>query len=473
MKIARSRILLAVALGFFVLVAMVLLLLTREYDSRELGEALLSQIRSETLEVEADGFRLQPLTGLEMRGLRLRSLSSDGTMSIDVGRVIVTHRFASIFSGRWVFEEIVLEEPAIEVVWAVPEAGGSARGPGPAPGAVPPPATEGAPRADAAEAAQGGGEPSFTLELRRLGLERGTFVMRDEGSEAATLELERLGVDLRELGLEPGATDVLSGLEAHGEVTASVLEAVDLVRAENARGRLRLGGGHVRLEDLGLPMAMGVLTLRDVDVDLARESLAYTVEVAGDPLQTQKILGASSGFGDASLALDLAGVGTDPVDAEGEGALTVGAGQLGDAPAIVALERLLVGTDLIGRPYEAFESRFRIADASLELLPFEIRAGDLAFGLHGAAGFDGVLDLRLELSMPRDDVDIDELPKEALEALTGADGRVRLPLVIRGPADGPSVGFDQEVLKRILAESLAREAERQIGKALGRLFGDG
>ncbi|MEM8994546.1 MAG: hypothetical protein AAGF23_07115, partial [Acidobacteriota bacterium] len=128
------------ALGFVVLMlSVVVLLLTRSYDSQRLGQRLLAQISTDDFQVTAAGFTFHPLSGLEMTGVEVRSAIPDGVMTATIDDIIVTHEVKPLLSGRLVFTEIVLERPAMEVVWSTapaalpadPAAGGPAGG-GPA-----------------------------------------------------------------------------------------------------------------------------------------------------------------------------------------------------------------------------------------------------------------------------------------------------------------------------------------------------
>lgn len=99
-----------------------------------------------------------------------------------------------------------------------------------------------------------------------------------------------------------------------------------------------------------------------------------------------------------------------------------------------------------------------------------LQADALALSGGGSLDLTGPLALTLELSLPRADVQVKEIPREVLEALTDVDGRVKLPLRVGGTMDAPSVGFDQRGWGEVATRRLVDEASRAISRGLSKLF---
>jgi hypothetical protein len=81
----------------------------------------------------------------------------------------------------------------------------------------------------------------------------------------------------------------------------------------------------------------------------------------------------------------------------------------------------------------------------------------------GVIDMAGPLQLRIEVSLPRADVTVKEIPREVLEALTDVDGRVKLPILIAGTLDQPKVRFDHRAWAGLAGR-------RAVDEVLKRLF---
>lgn len=450
----------AAALGILLL-AVVAMLLTREYDSRGLGEALLARVNGEDLQIAAEGFKFHPLSGLEMSGVTMTSAIPDGAMTAQVEKITVTHRLRPLLTGRVVFDEIVLEKPDMQVVWST------------APVAVPPSTGGGASR-DPSEPATN--EPTTadegaapTLAITRFAMVDGTFDMRDEGAEVPTVAMENFGVELRDFAVGSGGGGFLEQLTSHGDLRAERM-VTPVAEATNARGKIKLQDAHVLLTDLRLPMPAGDMVFEQIDVDLGSDPFTYQVAGAGSDLRTHVLFGAKSGFGAARLDLEMAGEGTATGTATGGGRLAVDAGKLGELPVLADIEKLVAGSNLVGRPYEAFEIRFRLGEDRLEIEPFEIVSGETRLGFGGIVSLDGGIDMSTVFNLPRQGLEIKQIPEEVLEAFTDTDGRIKLPIAVDGTAEAPDVKFDQSAWGELVKRRAAKEVEKELTKALGRLF---
>jgi hypothetical protein len=290
--------------------------------------------------------------------------------------------------------------------------------------------------------------------------------MREEGVEAEMVRLEGFNLELDNLILAPGAASALLAATGSGRFSASDLVTPDLV-ATKVQADLALANGHLEVRELQLPAAFGTIEVAKLDLNLSSDPYTYTLEGGGNPLVTAVLVGASTGFGDGTLRFAFAGDGSPKGGPRGDGSIAVAAGTLGDLPLLSAVELILAGTELVGRPYQPFVIPFTLDGDYLTLGRFTVDAGGLAVHVGGLVDLTGPLDLQVEITLPREDVDVAEIPKEVLEALTDVDGRVKLPIRIRGTLEAPKASFDSRAWGGLVGRRLANEA----GRLLSGLFG--
>lgn len=395
----------------------------------------------------------------------MASRSSGANLTARADRLLLEHRLLPLLGGRVAVDQIILERPVVELVSSEEESVAPTSG---------------------GELGDEGGEapaeeegPALALAIDRFAIVDGTLTLRsvEPGAEEETTEIRGLDLELSDIAVDPEAASLLQGLTAAGEIAADEVVA-GTVRAEKVRGDVRLAGGHLVIEDLDLPTAQRPLRVRELDADLNVDPYTYSLAVAGEPLDTNLILGASEdgGFGLGRLSLEVTGDGSDDGRLAGAGTLSFAAGEMPGMPVLAAIERLFQGTEVIGAGYEPFEIRFRIAGDRLEIDPFEIVMGQLALSLEGRIGLEGPLSLHAALSSPRQGIEVAEIPKEVLEALTDAEGRLNLPILISGSPEIPAIDFDRSgwsrMTQRRIESEVKKELSRELGKALGKLFGD-
>ena len=265
----------------------------------------------------------------------------------------------------------------------------------------------------------------------------------------------------------------MQGLRAQGELEADEVVTADVV-ATDVAGGIELEDGHLRIRDCRFPTEMGKFLLNVVDIDLNRDPTTYSLDLLGEPLRTHEILGgnADGGFGSGKLRLTLTGELAEDLRLKGLGSLAVTTGKLPDNAAFEALEKLL-GVPIVGQRYEPFEIPFEIASNRLVVEALHLAAGELELAGSGWVDLVGdSLSVQLSARALRESIDVKEIPKEVLEALTDSDGRVNLPILVTGSQASPEVKFDRSTWGRIASQRLEKEAKKELGKALGRLFGE-
>jgi hypothetical protein len=461
MRKATRRLLVGAAVAAVLAVAVLVVLVTRTWESPALTRAVLDSLSGPDLRVGAATVRLSPLRGVELRDVTVDARLEDGRLTAGAEEATLSHDPWRLLSGEIRVDSIVVRRPRAEVTWdaeAAPvEADAAAAGPASA-AAVDPAAAEPAP---------------WQLDLRvdRFAVEDGELAMREEGVPGEMLRVEGIEVEVTKLSMPAGPGSAVERLAGGGRLDAARLTTPELV-SEGVEAGLRLAGGHLFVEALAMPTAFGPVTVDVVDLDLTVEPYVYSLHGAAKPIDTNALLTARSGFGPATLRFAFDGDGSDDPGPRGGGRLEVAAGRLGSLPLLAAVERLLARTELVGRPYEPFAIDYALDGELLTLQPFAVVAGNLRLAGGGRVDLAGPLDLRLEVSLPRADVDVEQIPVEVLEALTDVDGRVKLPIVVAGSLEAPTVGFDRRSWNALARRRLADEAGRRMGDALRGLLDD-
>ena len=475
-----------------------------EFDSPELGRLALGQVgKASGFDLQAQGFKLNLLRGLELDQVEARATSGDLAASVD--KVVLKHRPMDLLGGTLTVTEVRIERPQVEIESAEEEATGPAA----------PPAGPGAADAAAAEPA----EPEATsldLAISSIRLVDGSLVQRDAAGGATSvrgLEVEvddlKLGADTA--GGEPAArgqiridevemtdgveTTIVRGIEIDldtlatgrglslagtsltGETRfAEVITASDeesTTQATDVRGQLALADGRFQMREIEMATPQGELQ-GELAADVADEPLTYSLNLHGDALSTGVLFGIGNlrGLGTSTFKLQVAGEGPDPARIAGEGGLTINGGELPDHPALAQVEQLLGNVTLIGTGYEAFPVTFDIRSHRVNVAPCTLNAGPVSLTLAGWVDFDGPLEMELTVLTPREGLKIEEIPAEVLEVLAEDDGRVNLPVLLTGTTDGTKVGLNQAYLEQLAKRYVRKRAQDELGKALGKLFGN-
>ena len=191
-----------------VLLAIVLFLAARDWDSPELGQALLDKAGEATgIQMTATGFRFNLLKGVELSGVEASQQDEGREFSFTLDQLIFEHRLLPLLSGTVAIDRIVLERPQFELVESAKKPSGE--GEPKVPKEKKPP-EEGAPSA-------ADDEGGFALQVRQILIRDGTVVMKKKGQDGET-RIEELDFEMRNLKFDPTA-ESLAALSADGELS--------------------------------------------------------------------------------------------------------------------------------------------------------------------------------------------------------------------------------------------------------------
>jgi hypothetical protein len=443
-----------ILIALLVLLVVAAFLLAREWDSPRLGRALLDQVGQATgLELEASGFRLSLLRGLVLEEVKGRSSEAGRELAFSLDRLVFEHRLLPLLRGTVAVDRVELLKPQIELV----EKTGASRAGGKTP--VPPPAPQPSPPPS--------GDVPLALEVREIRVADGTLALRVEGVEGET-RVEGLEVLIEDLRLDPGA-GLLAGLAAKGELGARRV-LVAPYSATDLRGRYALAEGRLEMSSLEMMSPYGPFTAT-MQIDLNAVPYAYTLTAKGDPLDLNRAMGASEGFGPGRAEMKASGAGPESKAVKASGEVALAAGRFPAAPAFEGVDAALGKKVLVGSSYQATSLRFRLANDVVTLQPFRLEAELARLDLQGTVKVAGPLDLALSVATPREGVEIDGLGGSVLDLMSDAQGWVPVPMKVSGTIEKPRVLPDVKALSAQAGRGAKREAEAAAMDALGGLLG--
>ena len=99
---------------FAILVVVVAFFLMRDYDSPELGQALLDEVGAATgIEMTATGFRFNLFSGVELDNVTATSQSEGRSFSFSLDQLVFEHRILPLLFGYGCYRSDRARSPAI------------------------------------------------------------------------------------------------------------------------------------------------------------------------------------------------------------------------------------------------------------------------------------------------------------------------------------------------------------------------
>jgi hypothetical protein len=370
-----------------VLLVGVVFLLLHDFDAPGLGQKVSTAVRDATgIDFQAKSFRLNVSKGLELESVTAKGELPGGTVSLSLDRLLLEHQLLPLLRGEVVVDRVLLDKPSIELVAKkVP--------PGTTPPETEPPVPE-----DVPAASSGGRELSLTVS--EVEVADGTLLLKSEGEEKASVEVQGLDVKLGDIRVDPSASPRLLGLAGRGEIGLQNVRVKELSLSD-AGGSFELGAGNLSVRDLGLSASLGRLVLTGLDVALAESPLRYKLALAADDLNLNELAGASgqNALGPARLQLTASGLGADTSQLVAEGTVSLQAGKLPSVGPLVQLDEIFE-TQVVGSPYPATDIHVNVKDNELEVQPFKLETAILVLSGHGTADFTGKVALTGDAAVP-------------------------------------------------------------------------
>ena len=437
--------------------------LVARLDADTLGRMVLERAnRQDGLHIEAERFSLGLFSGLEMSQATIHAELESGVLDAQIERMLLEHELWPLLRRKVVVHRLILEQPALTLVSRGTGSVSSQRSPGSGAGGPDAAGTSGVPPED--PSTTGGVE----IDVDLVRITDGRLAMRSDDPAAGDVEIEGLDVELRDLRVDPNATSSMLGISATGELSAAALRLGEMT-LEEASGAVAIADGELRLEGVDLVALNSKLHVDAMTADLGQDPYPYELALAGNVDIDGVMGGSGSSFGPASLALAAAGLGPDLADLDGKGVLHLDAGKLPAVEMVTRIERLIGKPILTGKNYESTDVPFRIVDGALLIDPFSLAAEVLSVGGSGRVDLAGPVALALDVLAPRDGLEVKEIPKELLDALTDEEGRTTLFFQVGGTMTEPEVGLDMGRIKDKAKGAVKSKVDNRVKREVDKL----
>jgi tetratricopeptide (TPR) repeat protein len=247
-------------------------------------------------------------------------------------------------------------------------------------------------------------------------------------------------------------------------------ESLELARASTPRlteaeGKFQLADAVFTIPELSFRLPNGKFAA-DAKLDFNPVPFTYTMNAKGEPLDLNGMVGATEGFGPATLELEAKGAGPETKDLKGNGQVRFAEGRFPDAKMFTQIDAALGKKAVVGSPYKATEASFRMENNRVTMAPFRFESGDARLDLQGTMSLQGPVDFDLSLATPRVGLRIVGVGSSALDLLADDQGWVPVPIDITGTLEDPKVRPDVKALASQAGQGAKREATEKATDAL-------
>ena len=449
----KKRFLVLLVPAALLVVAAIVMLLVN-FDSPEMGQAFLKRAAEATgMQMKAEQFQLNLLKGLFLEKVRAEGNLSGAHLQAKIDRLALEHRLLPLLRGKISVERLIIEDPELDLTDSQMEM--SPGQPEKRPGRKP---SKSSMKTTSSEDT---GRRRLFLEISELQIDNALLTWRPQKRKPATV-IKNLDMHLVGLALNTEAGSVLHGLTGHGKFSA---EEIDIGKTVvwKSQGNLQMNQGELQASEITFKTTQGNF-IATLEMNLKTSPVTYKIALEGDPIQTHILLGSENedGYGPGKLELKAEGTGTDSRDMRGNGMFSLAAGKLPSTPVLLTIEGILGRTSLVGSPYKAGATPFRVEQNRVIVERFSLETEKAFLNLSGWVSLDGPLGLRLKVRAPRENVKVKEIPNEVLDALTDSSGWVGIPFQIRGTTKDAEIQLDNSAILAQAGES----AERMIKKKL-------
>jgi uncharacterized protein involved in outer membrane biogenesis len=439
-----------IVLGALVVVSV--LLLSRDWDSPELGRKILGGVSAATgVQIQAEGFRLNLLKGVTLDKVEANYSGQGRQVAFKLNQMVFEHRLLPLLSGTVAVERILLARPSFELAETKGKGAGSGK-------AAP---SQGAP-ADATGGAEGGSGGGFALEVEEIRIEDGSLSVKNVKGEEKT-RAEGLDFEMRNVAFDPSQPS-LAAISAEGSLGIEKM-TFDTLSLTEVEGDFRLEEAVFVIPDLSFAMPNARFT-SGAKLDMHRSPFTYALTAKGEPLDLNGMVGAKEGFSPATIHLEAQGAGPETKDLKADGRLVLPEGRFPDAPMFQGIDAALGKKAIVGSPYKATEATFRMENDRVTLDPFRFESGDARIDARGTIALAGTIDFDLSVATPREGLRVEGVGSNALDILADDQGWVPIPIDITGTMDNPKVRPDVKALGSQTAKGAKREAAEKATDAL-------
>jgi hypothetical protein len=442
-----------------ILIAITTALLIFEFDSPELGKAVLQRAAdAAAIELSAERFRLKLLKGLVLDNVQANGNYPGGNFHANAKQLLLEHDLLSLLRGKIRIHTVVLQSPEIQLIPKHETSGKKDRLKS---------------RIDARKSKEP--QPSGTaketkpakkldLQVSKFNIKDGTIVSLRSNQKEEVLRIEGFNVEMKDIATGRTPSDT-PGLFANGIFDAKLAQTSG-ISITGIHGSLNTTPERALLENIHLRLVAGDVQVKVLKINTAVNPVRYSMEAKSSAVNMNYVLKADQDgdMGPAQITLNLEGThGRDP---EGYGTIWLGEGKLPAAPVFVRIDAFLKGkTKLVGLPYKALPAKYTLNGRRITLPELEIQTTAGRLRASGWTDLKGVVSLAVQVLIPREQVSIKELPSTAIDLITDDKGQVNVPFRVDGPIENPLVEIDLERVGRTAGDAIRRESGKALKEA--------
>ena len=448
-----------IALGLVVILALAAFLVSRDWDSPELGRTLLGKVGQATgIQISAEGFKLNLLRGLVLEGVSGTAPGEGGSLAFTMDRLVFEHRVMPLFSGTVAIDRVLLVSPRLEYTAhastgpadarpagspeaGAPTAGGTAPGTGPATG-------------------EGSGA-GLALDVTLIRIEQATLVTRSAAGEEQAAA-DGLDFEMTDLRLDPSRSG-MAALSARGTLAIATLRAGDL-ELRDMSGAFELAEARFSVPSLRFATPSATVVARTL-MDFNPVPFTYDMEATSEH-DLNAMLETPGGLGPATARFEAKGTGSDPQSLTASGDIQLAAGHVPASPTTTKIDEAIGKPVLANAAYEATKLAFTFARGHLTLEPFRLTTPAARLELGGRVDLAGPIDIDIALATPREGLRIEGVGATALDVLADDEGWVPVPIAVTGTLEDPKVRPDVKTLASMAASGTKREVKAKATDAL-------
>jgi hypothetical protein len=132
---------------------------------------------------------------------------------------------------------------------------------------------------------------------------------------------------------------------------------------------------------------------------------------------------------------------------------------------VAKIERILGKPLITGTAYEVTDMNFTLADGVARIEPFGLVMLNLQITGGGTVSLAGPLNLRLDIKLPRELVDIGILDG-MVDAMTDPEGWTTIPFRVEGTTGDPDVDIDMTVAKEYAKGAAKSVVDKAVDSAV-------
>jgi uncharacterized protein YhdP len=243
---------------------------------------------------------------------------------------------------------------------------------------------------------------------------------------------------------------------------------------DNVRGSVRIINGIVTLQNFSTNTFNGSLATKGT-LDMNPQSRTFDFNLNLNGMEANLALPKFTSFGNYLFGIfNLTGqmkgnlndtLGLDTKTLEGEGKITINNGKLAGYPLASQLASFTGLSQFQQFNFSDWSSTFKISQGRMELPDLKIKAGNTDLLINGFQGLDGSVDYRLTVRLPQEltsQLKIGGLGADILNFMKDKDGKISLPLLVKGSVTKPSFSLDQQQIQKAAAQALQQTVHSKV-----------